>query len=180
MRMKTLWITRTAVMLALLMVLQWATKPLGQLVTGSCVNAVLALTVLLCGMGSGLTVALLSPVCAFLLNIAPQLVTVPAIMLGNAAFVLILHLLAGGSAVLWKRLAAWLIAAAVKFGVLYVLVVQIVCDLASDALIGRGLLKSPMLEKLPGMFAWPQLFTALIGGGLALLIVPVLKKALRR
>jgi hypothetical protein len=30
---------------------------------------------------------------------------------------------------------------------------------------------------LPTMFAWPQLFTALIGGALALLIAPVLRKA---
>jgi hypothetical protein len=30
------------------------------------------------------------------------------------------------------------------------------------------------------MFAWPQLVTALIGGGIALLITPVLRKALRK
>ena len=54
MKKKTLWVTETAVMLALLVTLQWATKPLGQLVTGSCVNAVLAVTVLLSGVGSGI------------------------------------------------------------------------------------------------------------------------------
>ena len=47
MNKKILWITETAVMLALLVTLQAVTKPLGQLVTGSCVNAVLAITVLL-------------------------------------------------------------------------------------------------------------------------------------
>ena len=52
------WITETAVMLALLVALQAVTKPLGQLVTGSCVNAVLALAVLFAGLGSGITVAL--------------------------------------------------------------------------------------------------------------------------
>lgn len=41
MNKKTLWITETAVMIALLVALQWATKPLGQFVTGSCVNLVL-------------------------------------------------------------------------------------------------------------------------------------------
>ena len=30
------------------------------------------------------------------------------------------------------------------------------------------------------MFAWPQLFTALIGGTAALLITPVLRKALHK
>ena len=95
MNKKVLWITETAVLLALLVVLQWITKPLGQIVTGSCVNAVLAVSVLLVGLSSGLTVALISPVCAYLLGIAPNLVAVPAIMAGNAVFVLALSLLCG-------------------------------------------------------------------------------------
>ena len=63
MRKKVLWITETAVMLALLVTLQALTKPMGQLVTGSCVNAVLAISVLLVGMNGGITIALISPVC---------------------------------------------------------------------------------------------------------------------
>ena len=35
MKNKTYWIAETAVMIALLVALQWATKPLGQFVTGS-------------------------------------------------------------------------------------------------------------------------------------------------
>ena len=46
---KILWITETAIMLALLITLQWATASTqafaGQYITGSCVNAVLAVTV---------------------------------------------------------------------------------------------------------------------------------------
>ena len=41
---RILWITETAVMTALLIVLQTATKAGGQYVTGSCVNAVLAVS----------------------------------------------------------------------------------------------------------------------------------------
>ena len=47
-------------------------------------------------------------------------------------------------------------------------------------LMAAGTLKEPMLKALPATFSWPQLFTALIGGAIALLIVPVLKKALHR
>mgnify|MGYP007098824989 FL=1 len=50
MNKKTLWITETAVMIALLVALQWATKPLGQFVTGSCVNLVLGVSVLVGGL----------------------------------------------------------------------------------------------------------------------------------
>ena len=97
MNKKIRWITETAIMLALLVTLQMLTKPMGQLVTGSCVNAVLAVSALVGGLGCGLTVALISPVLAFLLNIAPQILTVPAIMVGNTVFVVLLSLLADKS-----------------------------------------------------------------------------------
>ena len=176
-------ITETAVMLALLIALQALTKPMGQLVTGSCVNAVLAITVLLVGMGGGIAVALISPICAFLLGIAPNIVTVLPIMAGNVCFVMLLRLIYGKA--LWRQPVALAAAAGVKFGVLYLLVVKVICGFASGALLGKKVgsvvvLAPPMLQKLPAMFTWPQLFTALIGGAVALLIAPVLKKALKR
>lgn len=186
MNRKLRWITETAVLLALLITLQWLTKPFGQLVTGSCVNALLAVTVLLCGFGSGLTVALISPVMAFLLGIAPNFITVGPIMLGNTCYIAVLYLLLGRSMKpVWKLPVALIAASGLKFGVLYTLVVKVVCGVASGALLGKKLgsvvlLAPPMLEKLPGMFAWPQLVTALLGGTLALLIVPILRKALHR
>ena len=80
MRQKTLWITQTAALLALLIILQLATRSAGQLVTGSCVNAVLALAALIAGLSSGLTVAVLSPFLAFALGVGPKLLPiVPAI-----------------------------------------------------------------------------------------------------
>ena len=177
MKKKTIWITKTAVLIALLVVLQWVTKPLGQLVTGSCVNAVLAIAALLAGMASGLTVALASPVFAFLFGIAPNLITVPVIMAGNAAFVLLLCLIAGQKH--WKSVVAVAAAAVGKFAVLYTLVTWVICGVAADALLAQGLLKKPMLSMLPATFSWPQLVTALVGGAVAMMIVPVLKKALR-
>ena len=126
MKKRILWITETAVMLALLIVLQWATKPLGQIVTGSCVNAVLAVAVLLGGLWCGLTVALISPFCAFLLGVGPQVIAiVPAIALGNAVFVLVLHFVYDKN--IWRRVWAWLSAALGKFGMLYLVVVQLLC-----------------------------------------------------
>jgi hypothetical protein len=180
MKKKIQWITQTAVMLALLIALQAATKPLGQLVTGSCVNAVLAVAVLLGGLSCGGTVAVISPVAAFLLGIAPQILTVPAIMVGNAVYVLVLHFAAGRSRQLWRRLMAWLAAAAAKFASLYAIVVWLICGVLAEKLLASGMLKPPMLNALPATFSWPQLFTALIGGAVAMAIVPVLRKALHR
>ena len=186
MNKKIRWITETAVLLALLIALQALTKPLGQLATGSCVNAVLAVAALLVGMSSGVTVGLLSPVFAFLLGIAPNVVTVVPIMVANVCYVVLLRLIAGRTVKpVWKQPVALVAAAGVKFGVLYLLVVKVICGVASGALLGQKVgqtvvLAPPMLEKLPAMFTWPQLITALIGGAAALLIVPVLRKALHK
>ena len=178
MRNKIFWITRTGVLLAVLLLLQTLSKPAGQLVTGSCVNAVLAVSVLFAGLGSGLTVALISPIFAFVLGIAPQVLTVPAIMAGNAVFVTALHF-AGGKQ-LWRNAIAWLGAALCKFAILYILVKYGICGILADGLLAQGLLKAPMLTALPATFGAAQLVTALIGGGVAMLITPVLTKALRR
>ena len=95
--------------------------------------------------------------------------------------VVLIRLIAGtDSKVLGKQIAAWIIAALAKFAVLYLLVVKIICGLAAAPLLAAGTLKEPMLKMLPAMFAWPQLVTALIGGAIALILVPVLRKALHR
>ena len=181
MNKKIRWITETAVMLALLVSLQALTKPMGQLVTGSCVNAVLAVSALVGGLSCGLTVALISPVLAFLLGIAPQVLTVPAIMVGNSVFVVLLVRLADKTGKnIVKQVIAWLSAAVAKFAALYAIVVWLICGVLSESLLASGVMKAPMLKALPATFSWPQLFTALIGGAVALLIVPVLRKALHK
>lgn len=181
MRKKLLWITQTAVMLGLLIALQVLTKSMGQLVTGSFVNAILAVTVLVAGLYSGITVALISPVLAYLLGIAPQILVVPAIMAGNTVFVVLLYVIAGkDNRKIGRQICAWISAAVAKFVTLYGIVVWVICGVLSENLLATGVLKPPMLKALPATFSWPQLVTALIGGAVALLIVPVIRKSLRK
>ena len=181
MHKKIRWITETAILLALLVTLQALTKPMGQFVTGSCVNAILAVAALIGGLSSGITVALISPVLAFLLGIAPQVLTVPAIMVGNTVYVVLLSLLADPSGKnLPRQAAAWLLAAVGKFAALYLIVVKVICGVMASALLEAGTLKAPMLKALPATFSWPQLVTALLGGAVALVIVPVVRKALHK
>ena len=178
---KIRWITETANMLALLVTLQALTKPAGQIVTGSCVNTVLAVAALVGGLGSGLTIALISPVLAFLLGIAPQILTVPAIMVGNTVYVVLLNILADPNGKnLVRQGTAWLVASVAKFASLYLIVVKIICGVMASSLLSAGVLKEPMLKALPATFSWPQLITALIGGAVALAISPVLCKALHK
>ncbi len=171
MKNKTLWLVRTALLIALLVILQAVTKAGGQFVTGSCVNAVLAVAVLTCGIASGLTVALLSPFLAFLLGIGPALIyIVPAIAVGNGVFVLLLHILCKKA--IWQQVTGLIAAATAKFATLYLLVSVLLCNILP--------LKPMQIKTFQAMFSWPQLVTALIGGALALAIVPVIKKAIKK
>lgn len=172
MKKRILWITETAVMLALLVTLQALTKSAGQYVTGSCVNLILAVTTLAAGLGSGAAVALLSPLFAFLLGIGPQVpLIVPAISAGNLVYVLLLRGIAGkGLRSLPRKLLAWLGAAVCKAAVLYLLVVRLLCGVLD--------LPQKQVAVFTTMFSWPQLVTALIGGGVALLAAPIVRKAL--
>ena len=174
MNSKVVRITETAAMTALLIALQAVTRSAGQYVTGSCVNAVLALTVLLVGLWSGVVVAALSPFFAFLLGIGPQLPQiVPAIAVGNLVFVVLLWALnRRKGAPPMQQVPAWLVASLGKFVALYLIVVQLLCRVLP--------LKQPQIDTFSAMFSYPQLVTALIGGGLALLLAPVLRRALRR
>lgn len=174
---RVLWITQTAVMTALLITLQWVTVGTsafaGQYITGSCVNAVLAVTTLLCGMWSGITVAVLSPFFAFFLGIGPKLIQiVPAVAIGNFVFVVLLHLLIGERKYyfIWKILTV-VFCAVVKFAVLYLLVAKLLVPLL--------MLPDKQALMLGTMFSYPQMITAAIGGLLAIMIVPILKKAVR-
>ena len=171
---KTVWIVRTAVCLALLLVLQLATKSLGQFVTGSCVNLVLAMAALIGGVWSGVIVAAVSPFCAYALGIGPAFfLLVPCVALGNAVYAVLFALLVG-KFLTGKRLAAWggmVLAAAAKFLTLYLVLVKLVAPMIVPA---------AKLSTVTAAFTWPQLVTALIGGTLACLLVPVVQKALEK
>lgn len=190
MKSKIRTMTYTAMLLALLICLQWlgaqiVEPTLKQLITGSFVNCVLAVAALTVGLPGAIFIAIVSPVMAFMLQIAPNFITVVPIMVANTCFVVLIRLVAGTGSLLWRKPAAVVAAAAVKFGVLYLLVVKLVCQVLAPDLMGKKIgdtvvLAPPMLQMLPAMFSWMQLITALVGGALAMLIVPVLKKTLHK
>lgn len=193
MNKKLRWITETAALLALLICLQWVGSMIPeqmtkQLITGTLVNCVLAVSALYAGYGSSIAIAVISPVFAYVLGIAPQIITVAPIMLGNTCFVVLLRLIAGKTGkCFWRQPLALTVAAVVKFLVLYLLIVVVVCGLAADVLKGKMawntiVLADKMLlpKALPLMFSWPQLLTAVCGGTLGMIISPVLRKALHK
>jgi uncharacterized membrane protein len=174
-RKRVLWITRTAVFIAVLVVAQLATAPLGNtLVTGSLVNLILIVSVMTNGPSSGLTVAVLSPILAKLVGIGPFWTIIPFIIIGNAVLVLVWHIIGGAEKP--NKYVSWVIslvcAAVLKFAVIYFGVVK----LAVPVILG---LPAPKAQIMSAAFSFPQLITATVGGVVAILILPVLKKAIR-
>lgn len=173
---KILWITRTAILIALLIVLQAATATLGNsLITGSIVNMLLVISVMTCGLGTGLSVAIVSPVLAKFFGIGPLWALIPFISIGNIVLILVWHFIGNGN--IKNQYVTYIIALVTasisKFLILY---------------IGIVLIAIPLLLNLPdkqamiisNMFSIPQLFTALIGGAIATVMLPTLKKAVKR
>ena len=169
---KILWSVRTAVFIALVIILQAVTAPLGQLVTGSIVNLLLIISVMIYGYMTGISVAAISPVMAKLVGIGPFWSLIPFIILGNVVLVLLWRLI-GNSSKNKKNLMyilALVVAAICKFLVLYFCIARIVAPL----IIGL-----PPASPVYTMFSFPQLITASIGGVIAILILPTLRKAVR-
>ena len=173
-------IARTGLMIALLVTLQWITAPtaafVGQYITGSCVNCVLVVATLLCGLYSGVFVAVISPFCAFLLNIGPKLLQiVPAIALGNIVLVLCVHFLLGrASLTIFQKVAGLVSASFSKFAMMYIAVVRVLIPVMGPAISEK------QATTFVTMFSWPQMVTAFVGGTIALLMVPVLKKVIKQ
>ena len=166
--MNTKTITRTAILIALLIALQAATRPLAnQFVTGSCVNLVLAVAAMLCGVWSGVIVAIVSPFFAYFLGISPQLWLAPAIACGNVVYVVVIALLSKKLSNTAGGVIGVAAAAVCKFVTLYLVVVKLFIPMGN------------LPAKVAAQFSWPQLVTALIGGFIALAIVPTIKKALK-
>ena len=174
-RPKVLWITRTGVFIAMLIAWQAVTAPMkNTLLTGSVVNLLLILSVLLCGTSSGVAVAALSPVMAKLFQIGPLWSLIPLIATGNIVFVLLWRFIATRqqpTAQTPRYLIAAIAAALAKFATLYCLIVRLAVPLWLQ-------LPDPQAQMISATFSVPQLFTAGIGGAVACVMLPFLTRAL--
>ena len=173
---EVLWITRTAIFLALLVVTQVGTAALGNtFITGSAVNFILIVCVMTCGLASGATIAVISPILAKLVGIGPLWALIPFIIIGNVVLVVLWHIIGNksfGDNKILSYIVAAIVAAAAKFAVLFLGIVKIAVPVLLE-------LPQPQANMISGMFSLPQLVTALIGGVIAIVVLPVLKKAIK-
>lgn len=159
------YITRTAILLAIALIFQIGLKEVGQPLVGPLVNFVLIMSVLLVGTISGIIVGCLTPLIAFSFGIMPFFPIVPFIMIGNSLYVIFFNLFKGRN----EKLGEWIgiiCASLIKYAFL-ALTVRYVVNL---------FVKVP--PKMIAAFSLPQLYTALIGGVLAIIVKRFLPKSM--
>lgn len=165
---------QAATMLAILVLLQLVTKPLGQFVTGFCTDFMIAVTTLSVGFSSGLFLALVFPYIAYLIGIGPKIILIaPSICVANMIFMMILYIFISRKkdVVKWAtRMAGVLVAGTAKFAVLNMGVTNLV--------IPELDMTEAKIQETVSFFSWPQLVTAVVGALLAALVYPRLRKAL--
>ena len=168
------WITRSALLTALLVGMQFVTAPFQiTLLTGSIVNMILVISVISSGLSTGLAVAIISPAFAALIGIGAIWPIVPIVSMANMAFVMIWH--CGDklhfSSKIVKRVISCIVAALCKFALLYLGVVRLAIPYILDV-------PEPVANVLTVAFSINQLFTALIGGTVAIIALPTIEKAI--
>ncbi len=158
--MKTRTITQTGILLAAALAIQAFRLP--TYVTGPAVNAVLLVGAVHPGMPGGILIGSLTPWAALGLGILNPVAAplVPVIMTANAVFVAVFGIMRNRSIYL-----AALTAAAAKYLVFYISI---------NCLLGLFGIRIP--SPLLAAFQLPQLFTALIGGGLGVAAIRILEK----
>ena len=182
---KALWITQTAMLIALIVLSQLLSKvippvvvgpfKLSQLVTGSLVNLVLIIGAYVPGFSSAATAALISPILAAFFGIIPGNLPqmVPVVMAGNIVIVLITWICFRASHGLGKSGAVMLnilgiaAGASVKALVMWGATVKIIVPLFHVA--------SKLEKILVATVSVPQFVTAIIGGLVAIAVMPAMK-----
>ena len=172
----TKWIAYTAMGIALVVVAQFLGSRIPsiatifgpfsvqQLITGTLVNCILLVFTARAGIASGAVIGVLSAFLAAFMGIS-QVVVSPMVAVGNALLCIIYGLLARRPS--W-HVPAMIVGAVVKCAFLWLTVPMILATAG---------LPEKQTAMLSIMFSWPQGVTALIGGALALLILPRLRKS---
>ncbi|WP_207644732.1 ECF transporter S component [Caloranaerobacter ferrireducens] len=158
------FLTRTGLMLALALVFQIGFRAFAQPAVGPLVNMVLIMSGALVGTLSGIIVGCLTPLIAFFVGIMPKFPLIPFIMIGNALLVIIFNYIRNKTSK-WGDYLGLIGAAFVKF---------VWLAFSVRYLVKLFMPKVP--AKLIVALSLPQLYTALIGGFLAVLIIKMLPK----
>lgn len=168
------FIARTGVMLALTLTCQFLVKLISggnQIAVGSAVNLMLLLASVTTGIIGGTVIGLCTPFVGMLLGLGGMIAVVPFIAVSNMIYIVLFAVIRRALKFdfskkptdivnLIKGIVSFAVSAGVKFLFLYFVVLQLILPLILTQL-------PPALNVMLGI---TQLFTALIGGALALIV----------
>lgn len=178
---KTNWLVKTAIGITLIIIAQLIGKmippiaiifgpfSISQLITGSLVNFILFSMTMLLDAKSGVTVGVLSSVFATLIGITMFPILTLAIALGNAVLVVVFVLFYKNNHKILNYIALF-VAALAKYVCISVMITFLIRYIPD--------IKEPQIKMLTIMFSWPQLITALCGGILSFMCMPLIRKGI--
>ncbi len=158
MRSSVQWMVRLAILIAITIGFQMFKLP--QFITGPVVNLLLLIACMLLGMWGGVALGLITPLIAMVAGIMGRPEMVPVIMVANAILVIVFSLFRGKTVQLYKTLIGIIVGSILKYGVFVVSIAYIVS----------------LPPAVAQMFGITQLFTALSGGVLAIIVEKALNK----
>jgi len=134
-----------------------------QPITGPIVNATLFLSTALVGVQAGVLVSLFPSLIALSVGLLPSAlaVAIPFIITSNVILVLVFHLL---KRKFWTAIIA---SSVIKFVFLY----------STSFIVVNLIAQKPIAQKAVALLSWPQLATAIAGGGIAWIVLKSFKKA---
>ncbi len=165
-------LVKASFLLAIAIVFQFLGRTfpeISQMFVGPAINAILLLTVLICGLWYGLAIGCLTPILAFILGQLPTPFGpfIPFIIVGNLLYVYIFNLFIKGK--INKQSIGIIIGSLLKFAFLFISSNYIISALK---IIGN----QAVVSKLAIAMGILQLITSLLGGIAALIIIQILKK----
>ena len=152
------WMVRLAILIAITIGFQMFKLP--QLITGPVVNLMLFLSCILLGLWGGIVLGLITPLIALLAGIMPRAEVVPVIMVANAVLVISFYVLRAKQKQFYRTLLGILVGSLLKYYV-FAIAVAFILNLPPPA---------------AQMLGVPQLFTALSGGALSVMVEKALSK----
>ncbi|MFN2364633.1 MAG: ECF transporter S component [Halarsenatibacteraceae bacterium] len=166
--------TRTAILLAAALAFQMGGLP--QPVTGPAINAVLLIAVGLIGPVAAVIIGAFTPIIAFIRGILPPPLgsMIPAIVFGNALYAIVFFFIS------WSSSRTKPAAVKIKVFSVSTILAVIAGALAKFFILAWAVnFMVQVPEPVAQMMSLPQLYTALAGGGLALLILKALPERLK-
>ena len=173
---RTLWITGNALFIAILVVVQLSTNIISNnILKGSIINFLLIICVMICGLSSGIFVSVLSPLIAKIFGIGHMWSMLPFIMIGNIALVVIWYFV-GNRKIKDKNIVSYFLAivlsSVTKFCILHFTISKFLVPVVLN-------LPETQSAIISASFSTVQILTATIGGLVATMLLPIMKKALK-